>query len=264
MDGVLYLGESPIPGAVETIDRLQKSRHKVYFLTNNSGKSRSDYREKLERLSIQTDDDHIFTSAYACALLLKSRGAAGKTAFVVGESGLIFELTSAGIAVVTEPDTVPYTQIDYVIAGIDRGFTYAKLRFAHIAIARGHAEFIATNRDATFPVEEGAIPGAGAIIASIATSTGVEPTVIGKPETHALEMLLAAAGERPENAVMIGDRLDTDIACGNRLGLRTVLVLTGVSRPEDTVGVVPDQIPTLIVGSVTRLLESEIWDSPQR
>lgn len=259
MDGVLYLGESPIADAVEIVGALQKAGRKVYFLTNNSGKSRSAYREKLDRMSIFTDDEHLFTSAYAAALLLKARGAAGKTAFVIGESGVVTELTAVGIEVVTEPDSLPYTQIDYVVAGIDRAFTYAKLRYAHAAITRGRAEFIATNRDATFPVEEGAIPGAGSIVASLATCTAVEPAVIGKPETHALEMLLEAAGSKADEAVMIGDRLDTDIVCGNRLGVRTILALTGVTTREDAINATGELRPSLIVGSVRELLEGDLW-----
>ena len=262
MDGVLYLGETPIPQAAETVAALQNSGQKVYFLTNNSGRTRSAYRDKLARINIVTDDDHIFTSAYATALMLKSQGAVGKTAFIIGEFGIAEELSSIGISVVTVPDSILYTQIDYVVVGIDRAFTYDKLRFAHAAITRGHAKFIATNRDATFPVEEGEIPGSGSIVISIATSTGIEPMVIGKPETHSLELLLSAANSTPDQTVVIGDRLDTDIECGNRLGARTDLALTGVSKLED-VAVAPSiQIPGYIVGSISEILEDDLWSQP--
>ncbi|HEY3333513.1 MAG TPA: phosphoglycolate/pyridoxal phosphate family phosphatase [Capsulimonadaceae bacterium] len=256
MDGVLYRGDTPIPDAISALAALKKAGRKIYYLTNNSGSSREQYKTKLASMGIESEIDKIFTSAYATAIYLKAHGAVGKTVFIVGQSGIAEELAAVGINTVTVPEQVPYTQIDYVVVGIDRGFTYDKLKYAHACIVRGHAEFIATNRDPTYPVEDGTIPGAGSIVASVATAVGFDPLVIGKPEPHALEAILAVAGASLDEAMMVGDRLDTDIAAGNRVGIATALVLTGVSTTEEACSVPDDLKPSVIIGSLKELLEN--------
>jgi HAD superfamily hydrolase (TIGR01450 family) len=159
LDGVLYLGETAIPGTAQTIAALRRAEKDIYFLTNNSSRSRADYVDKLAGMDIQTDAAHMFTSGYATAIYLAERGAKGANAYIIGESGIIGELDAVGVHPITAVDKLSYSQIDYVVVGIDRQFSYDKLHFAHAAITRGHAAFIATNRDATFPMEEGSIPG---------------------------------------------------------------------------------------------------------
>jgi len=256
MDGVLYRGDAPIADAARTVSQLQHEGRNVYMLTNNSGSSRQQYVHKLSEMGINVPIGNIFTSAYATALYLKEHGAVGKNAFIVGQSGIVKELSSVGIITHTEPDHFPSDQIDYVIVGIDRAFSYNKLRFAHACISQGHAKFIATNRDPTYPVENGAIPGAGSIVASVATATGIEPLVIGKPEPHALEAILAYSGASPQEAVMVGDRLDTDIAAGRRLNVYTVLVLTGVTTRKEAESAKSDLKPDRIIDSLSELLET--------
>lgn len=255
LDGVLYLGDTAIPYAADAVQRLQESGRQVYFLTNNSGKTRADYRTKLAEVNgLDVPESAIFTSAYATALYLKQRGAAGRSAFVIGEPGLAAELSaSGGLVPITEPDSADLHDIDYVVVGIDRKFTYDKLRFAHAAITRGHAQFIATNRDATFPMETGEIPGGGSLVASLATATGREPVTIGKPETHAYEAILDAAKVTAADSVMVGDRLDTDIAVGRRAGAGTVLVLTGVTSRESAQAAPPEWRPDRIIGDLREL-----------
>ena len=256
LDGVLYLGDTAIPHAAECVERLQAAGRSVYFLTNNSGRTRADYQAKLRQVNgLDVPESSIFTSAYATALYLKSRGAAGKTVFVIGEPGLAAELSaSGGLIPVTVPDSRDIHDIDYVVIGIDRQFTYDKLRFAHAAIMRGHAQFIATNRDTTFPMESGEIPGGGSLVAALAAATGREPVTIGKPETHAYEAILEAAQVTAPDSMMIGDRLDTDIAVGRRAGARTVLVLTGVTRPEQAASAPPEQHPDQVIGDLRELV----------
>jgi len=164
LDGIMYLGDTAIPHASAAIARLNNSAKKIYFLTNNSGRTRISYVEKLRLVNgINVSVDSIFTSAYATALYLRQQGASGCSVFVVGEAGLAQELEEVGgLRVITVPDSVSPDTIDFVVAGIDRQFTYDKLRFAHAAIKQGHAQFIATNRDATFPLEHGEVPGGGA------------------------------------------------------------------------------------------------------
>ncbi len=255
MDGVLYRGETPVPDAISALADLRKSGKKIYFLTNNSGSSREQYVAKLAGMGIESTIGEVFTSAYATAIYLAAHGAVGKTVFIVGQSGIAAELSAVGINTVTVPDQVPYTQIDYVVVGIDRAFTYDKLRYAHACVIRGHAQFIATNCDPTYPVEDGTIPGAGSIVASVATAVGYAPFVIGKPEAHALQAILDAAGVGPSEAIMVGDRLDTDIAAGNNLNVMTALVLTGVSTREEAGSVPPLLTPTIIIESLSELLK---------
>lgn len=255
LDGVLYLGDTAIPYAADAVRRLQGAGKQIYFLTNNSGKTRAEYRKKLADVNgLDVPESAIFTSAYATALYLKQRGAAGRSVFVIGEPGLAAELSaSGGLIPMTEPDSAEVHDIDYVVVGIDRQFTYDKLRFAHAAITRGHAQFIATNRDATFPMEAGEIPGGGSLVASLATATGREPVTIGKPETHAYEAILDAAGITAADSVMVGDRLDTDIAVGRRAGAGTVLVLTGVTSEEKAQAAPPEWRPDRIIGDLREL-----------
>ncbi len=256
LDGVMYLGDTPIAYAAEAVTRLYEAGRQVFFLTNNSGRTRADYRAKLAQVNgLDVPETAIFTSAYATALYLKQRGAAGRSAFVIGEPGLAAELTaSGGLECVTVPDSTDPAEIDYVVVGIDRQFTYDKLRFAHAAITRGHAQFIATNRDATFPMEVGEIPGGGSLVAALATATGREPITIGKPETHAYEAILLSARVTAPESVMIGDRLDTDIAVGRRAGAQTVLVLTGVTSPEKAAAAPPEWRPDMIIGDLRELV----------
>ncbi len=255
LDGVLYLGSTPIAHSAEAVRRLQDAGKSVYFLTNNSAQTRADYQAKLLKVNgLEVPESAIFTSAYAAALYLRQRGAAGSSVFVIGEPGLAAELhDSAGLSVVTQPDAVDYHDIDYVVVGIDRKFTYDKLHFAHAAITRGHAQFIATNRDSTLPTEDGEVPGGGSLVAALATATGREPVNIGKPEAHGYEAILAVANVKASESVMIGDRLDTDIAVGRRAGAHTVLVLTGVTSPAQAQAAPPEWRPERIIGDLREL-----------
>ncbi len=252
----MYLGGTAIPHAAEAVERLRADGKQVFFLTNNSGKTRADYCAKLAHVnSLDVPESQIFTSAYGTALYLKAQGAEGQSVFVIGEPGLAQELEQAGgLRPVVVPDSVPFESIDYVVIGIDRQFTYDKLRFAHAAITRGHAQFIATNRDSTFPMEVGEIPGGGSLVAALATAAGREPITIGKPETHSYEAILRVAKVPAAQSVMIGDRLDTDIAVGNRAGAQTVLVLTGVTERAAVETAPPAWHPGRIIGDLRELV----------
>jgi phosphoglycolate/pyridoxal phosphate phosphatase family enzyme len=252
LDGVVYLGNTPIPGAIEALNRLQGEGHDLYFLTNNSTARRQDYVDRLARMGFQTDDHHVMTSAYATGLYLQAQGASGKSVFIVGESGLAAEMELAGLRVVTEED--PATA-DYVVAGLDRRLTYAKLLRAHREITENGAVFVATNRDATYPMETGAIPGGGAIVAPIECSTGVAAVTIGKPEPGCWLRILKVAGGSPEQALMVGDRSETDIMGAKAVGIHTALVLTGVTPPEAVAGLPEPQQPEFVIADLTALPE---------
>jgi 4-nitrophenyl phosphatase len=233
LDGVLYRGEEAVDGAADTLARLraQESTPLLYFLTNNSTQPRRVYAEKLTRLNMPCTEAEIVTSASAsAAYLVAEHGAEGKTALAVGGPGISEELSRVGV-LVKRPEELPAepSGIDFVVVGLDRNFNYHSLFCAQQAILRG-AMFVATNRDGQYPIENGRVsPGAGTMVAALQACTDITPIVVGKPEPLGLETILRMANATPEEAVMIGDRLDTDILCGNRVGVPSVLVLTGVT-----------------------------------
>lgn len=230
LDGTLYRGEEPIPHAVEAVARLRSEGVGIRYLTNNSSQTRAFYRDKLRRMGFEADESEISSSATGTAAYLTSEGF--KTAFVVGMPGLIATLRSAGLEVVNESSQghalAAGPQAEVVVAGICLDFTYALMAAAMNQIRCG-AKFVATNPDATFPLEGGRFtPGAGSIVAAIQTCSGVEPFVVGKPNPYLIQLILGEANCSPADALVIGDRMDTDIESGTRAGCATHLVLTGV------------------------------------
>jgi HAD superfamily hydrolase (TIGR01457 family) len=220
LDGTLYRGSEPIPGAAESIHRLAEAGAQIGYVTNNSTQTRSDFAQKLTSLGFPASEETVIGTAHGAAVLAKKLHL-GRVA-VVGESGLRATLAEAGIHVVPAAN-----EPDGVICGLDRDFTYAKLTDAMLAIRNG-AKFIATNRDATYPMPGGLIPGSGTIIAAITTGAEVEPIVVGKPNPTMIHALLDHFGVAAEDCLMVGDRIDTDIASGQNAGCDVHLVLTGI------------------------------------
>lgn len=251
LDGVIYRGSQLLPHAVEAVKRMQDSGRAVYFLTNNSTRTRKSYVERLARLGIATDERHLMTSAYATALYLVEQGWVPARALVVGERGLAEELRAVGVEPVraNQPDGAAL-----VVVGLDRHFNYRKLTLAHRAVLSG-ARLIATNRDPTYPVEEGVIPGGGCMVAAIETATGQSALLVGKPSTYSLERILAQSGVPADRALMVGDRLDTDVEVGWNAGLRTALVLTGVTTRQQAETAPPHQRPDRIFEHLGELAE---------
>lgn len=226
LDGVIYRGNSLLPGAREVIENLRQQGKSLAFLTNNSTQTRFQYKRKLARLGIKANVREIFTSAWGTALFLKEKKF--KKALVIGEAGLKRELAWAGIEIVSNP----HCDVDCVVVGLDRKFNYKKLCNAFYAVKRG-ALFIATNRDCTFPLEDRIVPGGGAIVASLQWALNMEPLLIGKPSSFLLEMILNYYKVSKNQAVIVGDRLDTDIEMGKKTGIKTILVLTGVTGERE-------------------------------
>jgi len=249
LDGVIYLGSTAIPGAIAGLNALRHSGHSLFFLTNNSTRKREHYADLLTSLGAPSTPSQIITSAYAAGLYLAGAGAAGKRVYVVGEHGLRDELNRVGMAVAEDADLDP---VDYVVAGLNRKLTYDHLARAHLEIGRG-AQFIATNRDRTYPTETGEIPGGGAIVAPIEASTGVTGITIGKPEPLCWRIILREAGCRADEAMMIGDRPETDIQGARAVGLGTTLVLSGVTSASDLPGLPPEQQPDHVLAGVSEL-----------
>ena len=222
IDGVLYTGDAPLPGAVEFIRLLQARALPFQVLTNNSTRTPAAVAARLQGMGMDVHAEHILTSSLAAAMYLKKIQPAGGRVYVVGEEGLQRPVSEAGFTLAEDGAA------DFVVVGMDRGLTYAKLRRAALLIRAG-AQFVATNPDTTFPSPEGLVPGAGALIAALQTTTGVKPVVIGKPMPTGFELALEKLGVDASRAAAVGDRLDTDIEGGHHAGIRTVLVLSGVS-----------------------------------
>ncbi len=232
LDGVLYRGAEATPGAAAALARLRAAGKGLAFVTNNSSRTPEDVADHLSSLGVVASPAEVETSSLVTASLLRERGVA--TAFVVGETGLTTALREHGIETIGEPD-----RADVVVVGWDRSADYAKLRTASLLVQRG-ASLVATNADASFPAPDGLWPGAGALLAVIETTTGVSAEVIGKPHAPIfLAALERAGGGRP---LVIGDRLDTDIAGAAALGWDSLLVLTGIATSDEAA--VATQPPT--------------------
>ena len=256
LDGVVYTGRIPIPGAAGFLAEARRRGLRFLLVTNNSTTSPELVAERLHSMQIEVEPREILTSAQAAVAYVKLHAQPGSRVRIVGEAGLRHEAEQEGFVVLD--DGAP-ANADWVIAGLDRAFTYAKLASATRDILRG-APFVATNADALLPVEGGEVlPGAGTMIAAIKTATGVEPVVLGKPEPGLFEHgLRRLGGLAASDAAMIGDRLDTDVDGGRRAGLRTILVLTGVtSAAEAEVALPPPDAISPDLASVTSL----IWPS---
>ena len=242
MDGVLVRGTQVIPGAAAFLARLRERGTPFLILTNNSLYTPRDLQARLAHSGLDVPTDALYTSALATAQFLQ-RQCPGGTAYVIGEAGLTTALHDVGYVLT---DHAP----DYVVLGETTTYSFQRLTRAIRLVAAG-ARFIATNPDVVGPSEEGLVPATGALAALVAAATGVRPYVVGKPNPLMMRSALRQLGAHSETAVMIGDRMDTDIVAGTEGGLRTILVLSGVTRREE-VGRFPYR-PALVLDSVAQL-----------
>ena len=226
LDGVVYTGRDPIAGAAGFLAEARQRGLKFLLVTNNSTTSPELVAERLRMMHIEVTPDEILTSAQAAVAFVRAHAQPGARVRIIGEAGLRAAAEAEGLLIVGDGEAAT----DWVIAGLDRAFDYEKLTAATRAIMAG-AHFVATNADALLPIEGGQfLPGAGTIVAAIRTATAVEPIVVGKPEPGLFEVGLQRLGDLPPDRVaMIGDRIDTDVMGGHRAGLRTILVLSGVT-----------------------------------
>jgi 4-nitrophenyl phosphatase len=224
MDGVLWRGPEPMPGLVSFFETMR--RHGIGFVlaTNNSTRTVAQFVDRLTDLGVQLGPEQVITSACAAADYLLTVAERGANVYAVGEEGLKVALESRGFRVTAQG-------ADFVVVGLDRDFTYDKLSVAMGLIWNG-ARYIGTNPDLTLPTPGDPLPGAGSVLAAISAATGVEPTIIGKPQAFIFQQALARLGTRPERTAMVGDRMETDILGAQNAGLRTILVLSGVTNLE--------------------------------
>ncbi len=222
IDGVILHDNRALPGAVELVQRMRAAQVPFLFLTNYPSQTPADLRDRLLRAGIDVEPSHFYTSAMATAEFLKEQAGEHRKVFVIGEGALSHELYQAGfIASESEPD--------FVVLGETRSYGFDMIQRAAQAIMAG-ARFIATNADVAGPSGR---PACGALAAPIERITGKAPFYVGKPNAYMMRAALRQLGAHSEETWMIGDNLETDIIAGIQSGLRTVLVLTGVSREAD-------------------------------
>ena len=250
IDGTLLRGAQPLPGVSSLFAFLAARRIPFVVASNNATKSVATYREKLTSLGVQVREDEILTAGAATARYLAGELRPGASLYVIGEPALESVLHQAGFTLLDDANQ----PAEAVVVGGDSNLTYEKLKHATLLLQRG-ARFVGTNPDLLCPTEEGLVPEAGTTLAALEAATGVAPTVIGKPARHLFEMAVAAIDSRRATTAVLGDRLETDILGGQRAGLRTVLVTTGVDN-ESTMGQKGIE-PDLVVSGLEELVE--LW-----
>lgn len=236
LDGTVYLGDGLIDGAGESIDTLREMLGTVLFLTNKAISRRRDYSQKLRKLGVDADVGDVINSGWVTAQYVRENHS-DKEAYVVGESPLVAEFHDAGVTTTDGPG-------DLLVASMDREFDYEKLDVAMRTLTDG-APFLATNPDRTCPTADGEIPDAAGMIGAIEGVTGRSvDEMLGKPSPKMIETALEVVGVDPDACLMVGDRIETDIRMGERAGMTTVLVLSGVTDREtiETVDVEPDYV----------------------
>ena len=251
MDGVLWRGNTPLPGLEKLFAFLHKQAIPFMLATNNANKTPTQYQQRLANFGVTIKRENVLTSSLATAAYLQNELEPGSKIFVIGADGIREAITEAGFTIV--PDSS--RPVAAVVSAIDFALTYDKLKHAVLLIQRG-ARFVGSNGDLSFPAEDGFHPGAGSILAAIQAATGVTPTVIGKPEPYMFKVAVQKMGTKPEETAMIGDRLETDILGGQRAGLKTILVTTGVDNEASIQekGIEPD----VIFSGINELVD--VWE----
>ncbi|WP_037159458.1 HAD-IIA family hydrolase [Rhodococcoides fascians] len=242
LDGTVYQGKDPIPGAVEYLRGRSEDSGRIekqYFVTNNASRSPSDVAQHLVELGFDTSEEFVVTSAQVAARMLAERVPAGSTVVVVGTDALSAEISLVGLSPVRRAEGEPAA----VVQGHNPATDWGVLAEAAFAI-RGGAVWVATNTDATLPTERGLAPGNGSMVAAVRTATGSEPLVAGKPAAPIMQDAIRLS--EAASPLVVGDRLDTDIAGACTIGIPALLVLTGVSSALDAVRAVPSERPTHI------------------
>lgn len=246
MDGVVYVGNEPLPGTQPLLDYLDASGRQWAFITNNSTRTPQMFADKVQSMGMRVDAEHILTSSLVTAGWMAEEFPQRGKVYALGEAGLLTALTDAGFTLVDDPFTA-----EFVVSGINFKLTYQMLEDATLGIRNG-ARFIGTNIDPTYPSERGQIPGTGSILALLQAATGVTPTVIGKPFPGMFQQALHRLHSDYATTLMVGDRYDTDIAGAIELGMVTAAVTTGINSRQDFEAANPP--PTFILGGLPDLL----------
>jgi len=229
MDGVIWRGYEPVIDIKSLFDKIDQLGCQPFCVTNNATSTVDGYLEKMKNFDVELSSDQILTSAEATAKFLEDHIQKGSSVYVIGEEGLKETIAKHGFDISDQPET---DHSGAVVVGLDFNITYKKIYLAANLIREG-ALFLGTNPDKTFPMPGGVAPGAGSIISSVESASGTVPVIIGKPENFLYQLALERSDSLPEETLMLGDRLETDILGAQRSGIRTGLVLTGISSLED-------------------------------
>lgn len=245
LDGTVNRGARLIPGAAEVYTKLSDNGIRWVFLSNSASQPASGLAEKIRRLGVPVFDEQFVNSATALIRGLTQEQPTARV-LVIGEQPLIDALIESEVTLVADPN-----QADIVVSAMDRQFTYEKLRKAHQAISRG-ATYWVTNTDPSFPAENGFLPGSGSIVAAITVASGHPPDrVFGKPSSDMARIALERLGLPPEECIVVGDRMETDILFARNAGIDSALVLTGATSPEDLPQY--DYAPDYIIEGISEL-----------
>jgi NagD protein len=224
MDGVIYHGNRLLPGVTDFLTWLEESGKKYLFLTNSSERTPKELHEKMKRLGIDIGEEHFYTSALATASFLSNQKPDG-SAYIIGDAGLIHALYSVGYS-------VNNVNPDYVVVGDTHSYNFEKVELAVNLVIRG-AKLIGTNSDVSGPVEVGITPSTKALIAPIEIASGRKAYFVGKPNPLMMRSALKLLGVKREDAIVIGDRMDTDVRCGLESEIDTLLVLSGITARNE-------------------------------
>ncbi len=249
MDGVIWKADMPIGDLTAIFNRIRERGMKFVFATNNSTKTSEQYVTRLKEVGVHAEPWQVVTSSQAAAHAMAQKFPRGTKVFMIGEDGVRIALQEEGFEILSVEGA---PNAEAVVIGMDREITFQKMVEATLLVRRG-VPFYATNSDKTFPTPRGQVPGAGAWFSVITTASGVEPIIAGKPFPFLMELSLEKLGTTKEETLVIGDRLETDIAAGQGSGCRTALVLSGVSTQKEA-----DQWKTpieFIAGDLSSLIE---------
>ena len=266
LDGVVYRGPEPVPGVPAVLAERVAAGDDVVYVTNSSIWHHTDFVRRLESMGAPVSADRIVSGARATALYLSERSPRPRLVLVLGAPGLIREMTDAGFEVLTAAaaadrwvanghDSAAATAgVEAVVVGLDQEIAWARLVVATTAVRAG-AHFVAVNRDPIHPTEHGLVPGAGSLVAAIATASAVEPVTIGKPAPLLLEVAARLVGTPVTEAIMIGDSLTADVPAAIAVGARSILMLTGISSAAHAAALPAARCPTEVAADAAALAE---------
>jgi len=249
LDGVVQLDDQPVAHAAQVLAELAAEGRSPIFLTNNASRPPAEVASRLAAIGVHAEERQILTSAMVAARVLADRLPAGADVLVVGGAGLIDAVAAVGL----HPVSSATQSVMAVVQGWAPDVGWQLLAEGSVALRAG-AQWIATNADRTLPSPRGPLPGNGSLVAALRTATGLEPEVVGKPEQAVFDT--AAARTQGRAPLMVGDRMDTDIAGARAAGLPTLLVLTGVAGPRDLLAAPPEQRPTYVGADLRALLQA--------
>jgi glycerol-1-phosphatase len=247
LDGVVWVGREPVPGAVEALRALLDAGKRIVFVTNNPGRLPEAYAERLQGLGVAVGPEQIVTAGVVVARLAGDAAGPDGSAFVLGDIPLREMVAATGVQLLEGEEA---EEADVVVVSGHRGFDYDELRTAKFALDRG-ARLFATSHDPTMPFPGGELPGTGAVLAAVEVASGKQATIAGKPERHLFEIAKEAVGEG--RLAMVGDRISSDIDGGRGAGLETVLVLSGTTSRTEAEAAAPG--PDHVLDDLASLLK---------